>query len=70
MSTNDRIIEQFNRLLEEGKKILKNSGFDGKHYKNGSPSDIDYQRFRSQSLNIIRRACGEDRDHYIELTGC
>jgi hypothetical protein len=48
-------------LLEEGKKILQVRG-------GGSwPEQQDYYRFRTAALNLIRRSCGEDSDHYREL---
>ena len=67
MSMNARIIEQFDRLLKEGNKILVDAGWDGKAFPKHYPSAIDYQRFRTEALNIIKRACGEDSDHYLEL---
>jgi hypothetical protein len=66
MTIQERILEQFNRLLSEGQQILSQSGWDGKKYQR-HPSDIDYQRFRTEALNIVKRACGEDSDHYSEL---
>ena len=66
MNTRDIIIENFVKLETEGKQILSKNGWDGKDY-NSHPSEIDYFRFRTQALNLIRRACGENSDYYKQL---
>ena len=66
MINQERIINKFNRLLDGGDRILVECGWNGKDFRR-CPNDIDYQRFKTQSLNITKRACGEDSDHYKEL---
>lgn len=66
MNIRDEIIDNFIKLETEGKQILSKNGWNGKDYYT-YPSEIDYFRFRTQSLNLIRRACGENSDHYRQL---
>jgi hypothetical protein len=60
-------IRNFESLLAEGHKILHAAGWDGSRY-NRFPCSVDYMRFRTSSLNLIRRTCGPDSDHYKGLT--
>jgi hypothetical protein len=62
----ERIIEKFEALLQEGQQILSNCGWDGRSYR-AHPNDIEYRRFRAEATNLVKRACGEDSDHYQEL---
>ena len=66
MSTDERIKQKFQSLLQEGQDILAQSGWDGKQYHR-FPNDVDYRRFRTEAMNIVRRVCGEASDHYQEL---
>jgi HEPN domain len=66
MSTQELIKNSFNRLLAEGQQILANCGWDGRRYDH-YPSELEYQRFKTEAMNLIRRSCGEDSDHYQEL---
>jgi len=66
MTTQEKIKEKFQNLLKEGDKILKTSGWDGKKYSH-HPNDIDYRRFRTEAMNLLKRVCGENSDHYLEL---
>jgi len=59
----ERIVKKFDDLLQESKKILGACGWDGKRYSS-HPSDIDYQRWRSQSLNLIEQVCGKKSAHF------
>jgi len=67
MNVEDIIKQNFSRLIEEGNQILSKSGWDGREYQR-YPADNDYFRFRTAALNLVRRACGKDSDHYQELT--
>lgn len=66
MNTKEKIIEHMKALLTEGQSVMKSCGWDGKNYQR-HPVDTDYQRLLTQSLNITRRACGENSDHYLQL---
>ena len=66
MTTEELIKQQFDRLVEEGNEILRASGWDG-HQLRRSTSLEDYYRFRTQALNLVRRSCGENSDHYLAL---
>jgi len=62
----EKIIEKFNKLLAEGKQIFATSGWDGKNYRR-FPSNSDYLRFRTESLNLIEKVCGKNSAHCSEL---
>jgi len=66
VKTQDLIAQSFARLISEGRDILKNAGWDGSKYYR-VPAENDYYRFRTESMNLLRRACGADSDHYREL---
>ena len=66
MNTQEFIKQSFVKLIEEGRNILCQSGWDGNHY-NRFPAENDYYRFRTESMNLVRRSCGESSDHYREL---
>lgn len=61
-----RINEKFEALLQHGQHILSNCGWDGRKYYT-HPNDIDYRRFRTEAMNLVKRVCGENSDHYQEL---
>jgi len=67
MDVKEKIIEKFNKLLNEGNGILEASGWDGRRLYGETPSNIDYQRWRTEALNLIKRVCGEDSEHYKQL---
>lgn len=66
MKTQDLITQSFARLVDEGRQILRQAGWDGDNYQR-HPAENDYYRFRTESMNLVRRSCGEDSDHYREL---
>lgn len=66
MSMSERVNKKFQDLLEDGKRVLSNCGYDGSQFDK-RPSDVDYRRFRTEAMNLVRRVCGEDSDHYQEL---
>jgi HEPN domain len=67
VSAQQRASDSFRRLIEEGRRILSASGWDGDNYHRFPPAN-DYFRFRTEAMNLIRRTCGPDSDHYRELT--
>ena len=66
MSTQDLIKHQFTSLLEEGRQMLRAAGWNGTEMQRHPPQQ-DYFRFRTAALNLVRRSCGENSDHYREL---
>jgi hypothetical protein len=66
MTIDKAIAEKFTKLVAEGRQILARAGWDGNDY-HGQVGDVDYVRFRTEALNLVRRACGEDSDHYAQL---
>jgi len=66
MNIEARLSEAFAELIAEGERVLRASGWPSNDdYRH--PENADYLRFRTEALNLIRRACGEDSDHYREL---
>lgn len=45
---------------------MARAGYDGKNYQR-FPAHDEYLRFRTEALNLVRRTCGEESDHYREL---
>jgi len=66
MSVDQRIAEKFRALLAEGKALLQQSGWNGQEYQS-SVDDVSYVRFRTEALNLVKRSCGENSDHYQQL---
>jgi HEPN domain-containing protein len=66
MTTQERVLEEFASLQQEGQSVCTACGWDGKEFHR-RPSEIDYLRIRTRAVNLIRRACGENSDHYGEL---
>jgi HEPN domain-containing protein len=67
MDVKATIEPRFKRLIEEGREMLRAVGWDGRHFSSHHPPDDAYFRFRTEALNLVRRACGEQSDHYREL---
>lgn len=62
----ERLRQRFSALLKEGEGTLRQNGWPSKdNYRH--PEQVEYIRFRTEALNLIRRACGESSDHYREL---
>jgi len=66
-SMQEHINKKFELLLQEGQQILSDCGWGGSEYSSDYPNDIDYRRFRTEAMNLVKRVCGEDSDHYQEL---
>jgi len=66
MKTQELVRQSFARLVEEGRQIIRQAGWSGDNYSK-VPAQNDYYRFRTESLNLVRRSCGDDSDHYREL---
>lgn len=66
MSVQDRIQQKFQELVEEARAILVRCGWDGREYRR-FPDDVEYLRFRTEALNLVRRVCGKGSDHHGEL---
>lgn len=66
MHTSEKINDKFEKLLKDGKEVFSKNGWDGRGWQN-HPSPIDYGRFRTESMNLVRTVCGEMSSHYVEL---
>jgi hypothetical protein len=67
MKTQEIIKNLFSKLIDEGKKILQDAGWDGAKYQQQKIANNNYFRFRTEALNLARRSCGDNSDHYEEL---
>jgi hypothetical protein len=66
MNLDQAISDKFALLLKEGEEILRQHGWPSdEHYHH--PEQVDYVRFRTEALNLVRRVCGPESDHYLEL---
>jgi len=63
----EQISEKFRQLINEGDSILESTGWDGHEYHAPYPSKDDFFRFKTEMMNLVRRSCGEESDHYREL---
>jgi hypothetical protein len=62
----EKVEHKFQKLVEEGNVILRSSGWNGQEYHH-HPSDQDYQRWRTEALNLVKRVCGDTSEHYLQL---
>jgi hypothetical protein len=60
------IKKEFSSLINEGRTILVAAGFQNGEFVDYPPLN-DYTRFRTSALNLVRRSCGSDSDHYVSL---
>jgi len=69
MTTYELVKEKFEKLTQEGKQIIGTAGWNGSasEYVNFNPSYDAYLRIRTEAMNLVRRSCGADSDHYREL---
>jgi HEPN domain len=64
----DRILQEFRGLISDCRGILKACGYRETELTwRIWPGDDDYLRIRTRALNLARRACGEDSDHFQSL---
>lgn len=66
MTAQARASESFRRLIDDGRRVVAAGGWDGDNYQRFPAAD-DYFRFRTEAMNLVRRTCGPDSDHYREL---
>jgi len=66
MQVKELIDGKFSKLIAEGNSLVRNSGWNGEDMQRHPPIQ-DYYRFRTEALNLVRRACGDDSDHYRQL---
>jgi len=66
MKIQELIKQNYEKLIKEGRQMLDAAGWDGDNYSNHPPQN-EYFRFRTESMNLIRRSCGQDSDHYQGL---
>jgi hypothetical protein len=66
MNVTNRVSEKFKAVVDEAEEILSACGWSGYAF-NRSPDDMDYLRLRTQAMNLVRRVCGAESDHYLEL---
>lgn len=64
--TEEKVKAKFEKLIKEAESILQSSGWDGRNYYR-HPSDIDYHRWKTEAQNLLKRVCGEDSEHLIQI---
>jgi hypothetical protein len=67
MHIRERILREFEELILEARQIISAGGFDGDSGWRKWPRPDEYLRIRTRAQNLIRRACGENSDHYKSL---
>lgn len=67
MTVSERLQVELDRLLKEGQQLLSSAAWDGRQYRVTFPPMDAYIRFRTEALNLVRRTCGADSDHYRTL---
>ena len=76
MDPSEKIEQKFSKLLNIGRSILIKYKWNGGDYGVKSrgrgdppihPSPDEYLKFRIETQNLIRRVCGENSDHYLEV---
>jgi hypothetical protein len=68
MDTKQKVIEKFDKLTKEAKYIFEVNGWnDVSGEWRSFPAAVDYLRWRTEALNLIKRVCGEDSEHYKQL---
>jgi hypothetical protein len=67
MDVQNRALAEFKELREECLRILHESGWSPGRNLQRNPSSEDYARIRTRIMNLVRRTCGEDSDHYRQL---
>lgn len=66
MEPRPKIETVFETLLADGSRLLKDAGWNGNRFAT-NPDKGAFFRLRVQALNLVRRVCGEESDHYREL---
>lgn len=66
MTTYELIKRRFHELIEEGRQIVATAVRDDGGFP-FPPDSSSYLRIRTGAMNLVRRSCGEDSDHYREL---
>ena len=64
----EKLTKKFEKLLKEGKRILQDCGWKGNEFLEGHPDITDYMRWLTEALNLIKRVCSEDSEHYKQLS--
>lgn len=67
MEAQERILAELKELIAQCRKILAECRPEGHLWKVRWPTPDEYQHIRTRALNLTRRACGEDSDHYAAL---
>ncbi|MDO8431871.1 MAG: HEPN domain-containing protein [Candidatus Binatus sp.] len=67
MDYRDRILTEFQELLQESNQIIQNGGWNGSVQWERWPARDHYIRIRTRSLNLIGKSCGTQSDHFKAL---
>jgi hypothetical protein len=67
MDVQNRALEEFRELRQECLRVLRDCGWSPGRNLQRNPSSEDYARIRTRAMNLVRRTCGENSDHYRQL---
>lgn len=65
MTLDEKLRERFKTLIAEAQRELKECNWLGQDSR--TPDIVAHMRFRTETMNLVRKACGEKSDHYREL---
>ena len=63
----DVILKEFVEIIGLARNSLDQSGWDGGTTWRRYPNVNDYLRIRTRGLNLVRRVCGANSDHFQAL---
>ena len=64
----ERVQSQLETLLDHGREVMNSTAFGGSlNQDQFQLAQNRYQEFKTRALNLIRRVCGSDSDHYLQL---
>jgi len=68
-SSLDELIEKkFKKLFDHAEKIIADVGWSRDYDKlSANPNPIEYNSWKTEARNVIKRLCGEDSEHYKEF---
>ena len=65
MTLDEKLRDRFKTLIAEAQRELASCGWPGRDSTN--PDIVAHMRFRTEAMNLVRKACGDMSDHYREL---
>jgi len=63
----NKLEDHFQRLINEGKTILKKYGYFNGEFRGSYPTGLEYNKWYSSTRNLIGKACGGHGPHYKQM---